>query len=86
MYDTEKLSERIAKLAGGVAVIKVRAVWVHVFRRHDVQVLLGKARQHHLLPRVCHSLARCTSGRRHCAALQLSWRTTRCSCPSSCFK
>ena len=25
VYDTEKLSERIAKLAGGVAVIKVRA-------------------------------------------------------------
>jgi len=24
VYDTEKLSERIAKLAGGVAVIKVR--------------------------------------------------------------
>ena len=26
VYDTEKLSERIAKLAGGVAVIKVRAM------------------------------------------------------------
>ncbi len=25
MYDTEKLSERIAKLSGGVAVIKVSA-------------------------------------------------------------
>lgn len=29
VYDTEKLSERIAKLAGGVAVIKVSA-WVGV--------------------------------------------------------
>ena len=28
VYDTEKLSERIAKLAGGVAVIKVRGVYV----------------------------------------------------------
>ena len=27
VYDTEKLSERIAKLSGGVAVIKVRTVW-----------------------------------------------------------
>jgi chaperonin GroEL (HSP60 family) len=28
VYDTEKLSERIAKLSGGVAVIKVRiSVW-----------------------------------------------------------
>lgn len=27
-YDTEKLSERIAKLAGGVAVIKVRHVQI----------------------------------------------------------
>jgi hypothetical protein len=27
VYDTEKLSERIAKLSGGVAVIKVGGVW-----------------------------------------------------------
>ena len=35
-YDTEKLSERIAKLAGGVAVIKVRlcegGIWLIVLK------------------------------------------------------
>lgn len=45
VYDTEKLSERIAKLAGGVAVIKVRAaqrelLCVHSFR---VDLLAGPA-------------------------------------------
>ena len=31
-YDTEKLSERIAKLAGGVAVIKVHFATIHTGR------------------------------------------------------
>lgn len=33
VYDTEKLSERIAKLSGGVAVIKVRVRSMSVFKR-----------------------------------------------------
>ncbi len=36
VYDTEKLSERIAKLAGGVAVIKVRWAGGGVFYQGKV--------------------------------------------------
>lgn len=48
VYDTEKLSERIAKLAGGVAVIKVLfcQTWQKASRNHPVMLLHSLLCQH----------------------------------------
>ena len=48
-YDTQKLSERIAKLAGGVAVIKVRL-------SHPAQSLSAAHRGHILVIFITHRL------------------------------
>ena len=67
-YDREKLQERLAKLAGGVAIIKVGAAT-------ETEMKEKKARVEDAL--ACHSRGRGgrdRAGRRRCAAAGLRWR------------
>ena len=59
IYDTEKLSERIAKLAGGVAVIKVRA--------HAVCILVAspKFEQESRIDKMGFTIVKALNGQRY---------------------
>jgi chaperonin GroEL len=68
-YDREKLQERVAKLAGGVAVIRVGAATEMEMKEKKARAQLNK----------CGRIARnpCSCGRRHCG-----WRPrSTLTCP-----